>query len=269
MSVLRSMGAAWARFRSGAGTARRVLLLSTAAAAVGAVAAPREAAAQIPVTCTSCPTEISEMLRHGKSLAEWANQLRELQAIHGQAQATYWALTNIRDLGTAVQALQMAGISNPLPVNAHALQALMGGYGGPQGMLNNVGSLFTTNSSNLLVYQCDVPGFVCDSMRRWRDGAAGTQAASMQLYQSSADRAPQITALQAQIASARTPAVREALTAQLTAANAQTSNQLVQAIAVQTFGQQQAGMRDQQAAERMQQSIDAVIQDARSRGITP
>lgn len=243
--------------------------IAAAAAAAWLSAGASAARAQIPVTCTSCPTEIAEALRFGKSLAEWAQQLRELQAIYSQAQLVYWAMTNIRDLGTAVQALQMVGISNPLPVDPYALQALMGGYGGPQGMLGSIATLFNTNSSNLTVYQCAQPGFVCDAMRRWREGAAGTQAASMQLYASAADRAPQITALQAQIAAARTPAEREGLTAQLTAANAQTSNQLVQAIAVQTFGQQQVAMREQQGAERVQQSIDAVLQDARGRGILP
>lgn len=243
---------------------RRLLLAATAFTGIGF--ASSDAEAQIPVTCTSCPLEIQEMIRHAKSLVEWAKQLQELQAIYSQGQLVYWAMTNIRDLGTAVSALQMVGISNPLPVNPYAVQGLMGGYGGTQGMLGNIGSLFNTNQQNLMVYQCNQGPWICGAMKRWRDGAAGSQATSMQLYTSAAERAPQITALQAQIASARTPAEREALTAQLTAANAQTSNQMVQAIAMQTFAQQQQGMREQQADERLRQSADEVLADARARG---
>jgi len=233
---------------------------------IAAIPAGAPARAQIPVTCTSCPTEIQEALRFGKQMAEYANQLRELQALYSQANVTYQAFTNIRDLGSAVGALQTVGLSNPLPVNPYAVQSLMNGSGGTQGMIGQIGNLFTTNSQNLAVYQCNSGAWICGAMERFRNGAAGTQAASMQLYTSAADRAPQITALQAQIAAARTPAEREALTAQLTAANAQSSNQLVQAIAVQTFGQQQIAMREQQGTERLQQTIDEELQRLRARG---
>ncbi|WP_043339925.1 type IV secretion system protein [Belnapia moabensis] len=243
---------------------KRLILASAATAALCLV--PGRAEAQVAVACVTCPTEVQEALRFGKQLAEYANHLRELQAIYAQANATYQAFTNIRDLGSAVGALQMVGISNPLPINPYAVQSLMNGSGGTQGMIGQIGNLFTTNSQNLAVYQCNSGAWICGAMERFRNGAAGTQAASMQLYTSAADRAPQITALQAQIAAARTPAEREALTAQLTAANAQSSNQLVQAIAVQTFGQQQIAMREQQGTERLQQSIDEELQRLRARG---
>jgi hypothetical protein len=41
---------------------------------------------------------------------------------------------------------------------------------------------------------------------------------------------------------------------------------LVQAIAVQTFGQQQIAMHEQQGTERLQQSIDEELQRLRARG---
>ncbi|MDO9711781.1 type IV secretion system protein [Paracraurococcus lichenis] len=242
------------------------LILAGAVGAALGLLPHGQARAQIAVSCVTCPTEVQEALRFGKQLAEYANQLRELQAIYYQANATYQAFTNIRDLGSAVGALQTVGISNPLPVNPYALQALMGGYGGAQGMIGQIGNLFATNSQNLSVYQCNNGSWLCGAMERFRNGAAGTQAAAMQLYTSAADRAPQIMALQVQIAAARTPAEREALTAQLTAANAQSNNQLVQAIAVQTFGQQQLAMREQQGTERLQQSIDEELQRLRARG---
>jgi hypothetical protein len=227
----------------------------------------RRAEAQINVACTTCPTSVQQALETGKHLAEYAKQLRELQALYYQANATYQAFTNIRDLGSAVGALQMVGISNPLPINPYAAQALIGGYGGTGGMIGQVGNLFTTNSQNLAVYQCNSGAWVCGAMERFRNSAAGTQALAMQGYTSAAERAPQITALQAQIASARQPAEREALTAQLTAANAQTTNQLVQMVAIQTAGQQQAGMREQQSAERVTQAIDEEIVRLRAKGL--
>src|SRR3954469_24115586 len=103
---------------------KRLVLASVATAAL--CFAHSRAEAQVAVACVTCPTEVQEALRFGKQLAEYANHLRELQAIYSQANATYQAFTNIRDLGSAVGALQVAGISNPLPVNPYALQALMG-----------------------------------------------------------------------------------------------------------------------------------------------
>ena len=126
---------------------RRFVLASLATAAL--CFAHGHAEAQVAVACVTCPTEVQEALRFGKQLAEYANQLRELQALYGQANATYQAFTNIRDLGSAVGALQMVGISNPLPVNPYAVQSLMNGSGGTQGMIGQIGNLFTTNSQNL------------------------------------------------------------------------------------------------------------------------
>lgn len=238
-------------------------LLLAATILGGLAAASRPAQAQLAVACITCPTEVQtairwgqEVVHQGKELAEYGKQLAEAQRIYFQAKSAYDAITGVRDLGTAVYAMSVLGISNPLPVNPYALQGLMNGSGGASGMIASLGSLYNGNQTNLAVYDCTSGTVVCDLQGMYRRASAGTQAASMQLFQSAGQRQEQIARLQTQIAGATDPATRENLIAQLTAANAQSNAQMVQAQAIQTYSQQENIMREARMNEELQRQID-------------
>jgi hypothetical protein len=243
---------------------RRTILVLICAIGL-AVSASRADAQGIPVICTSCPTEIQTAIRFGKELAEYAKQLGELQRIYVQARAAYDAITGIRDLGSAAGALGTLGINNPLPINPNAVQALMNGSGGVSGMLNSVSALYTGNQNNLKIFDCTVQNVACRLMNQFRDETAGSQATAMQLYQSAGERQTAIGSLQAQIALAQDPATREALTAQLTAANAQSTSQLVQATAMQTYANGMVAQREQRLNEDLKRQIAEVLEEAQGR----
>jgi hypothetical protein len=224
------------------------------------------ARAQIPVTCTSCPTELSEIIRHGKTLAEWARQIQVAQNQYQEAVRMYNAVTGIRDIGTAASALNVLGIQNPLPVNPYAAQNILNGTGGTQGMLGNLRGLFTGASSANMVYQPSLRTWIGQQVNQYAQSIAGNQAMSLQVYQSASDRAPIIADLRRRIATAPDPATRERLTAELAAVQADIQNQAVQQQAITSYGIQTVALREQRREERIHQQIDAQIQEGRARG---
>lgn len=247
-------------------------LLLAATVLGGLAAASRPAQAQAVVACITCPTEVQtairwgeEVVHQGKELAAYGKQLAEAQRIYFQAKSAYDAITGVRDLGSAVYAMSVLGISNPLPVNPYALQGLMNGSGGANGMLYSVGSLYNGNQNSLAIYDCTSGTVVCDLQGLYRRASAGTQAASMQLFQSSGQRQEQIALLQTQIAASTDPATTASLTAQLTAANAQSNAQMVQAQAIQTYSQQENVMREARMNEELQRQIENQLTAGRGR----
>jgi type IV secretion system protein VirB5 len=173
----------------------------------------------------------------------------------------------VTDLGSAVSALGALGIQNPLPVNPYAVQGLMNGSGGTSGMLANLGSLYTGTLGANRVYQTNGDGWMAKQINANGGGLAGAQALALQLYQSAAQRIPLLNALQSRISTVSDPSEREALIARLGAEQAYIQNANVQANALGNYMLAQFQVVQQHRAERLQQDIDAVLQDAKRRGI--
>jgi hypothetical protein len=183
------------------------------------------------------------------------------------ARATVEAFTNVRDLGSAVAAFGMLGVQNPLPVNPYAMQALLNGSGGAQGMLASLSGLYTGTTDANTTYAVPVTTYAGQWLNRQIAAVSGSQAVSLQLHQSAAERAEHIQALQAQIAAnAGNPSAQAMLGNQLAAYQAQIGNQQVQAMALANFSAQQQEAADLAQLQHMHQSADEVLAQAHARG---
>jgi type IV secretion system protein VirB5 len=165
----------------------------------------------------------------------------------------------VTDLASAVSALGVLGIQNPLPVNVYAVQGLLQGTGGVQGMFNQIPGLFNTNFANSHVYTPTGTSFESTTLiPRAATSIAGTQALAGQLYQSMSDRLNAMVSLQARIGSGDLKDAAD-INARLTAEQAYIQAQLTQATTLAMM--QKAAFEDiqQQREEKRQQDIDAVI----------
>ena len=259
---------------------KRILLTGVAALAITIGAGTRHAAKAVlgvgDITfCTNCASEFSQIASWGKQAADMARQAQQgVEMISQgytrvqQAQAAYYAITHVSDLGTAVGALGALGIQNPLPINPFALQSLLNGSGGVQGGVSSLASLYTGNlNANRVYAPPDALGWVAQQINRQAGGIAGTQAVALQLHQSAAERTPLIAALQARISAGETtPAEREGLTNRLLAEQTYVQNQAVQAQALGAQASLLVANQEQRQVEHLQGSIEAVMSDARGRG---
>ena len=117
-------------------------LFQTSAAAltlVGAMTAPAHA-----LDVVYDPSNYAQAVQQVTQLTQ---QLAVMQQQYQQLVMTYQALTRVTDLGSAVSALNMMGIRNPLPINPYAAQSLLNGTGGASGMLNSLSGLYTGTGS--------------------------------------------------------------------------------------------------------------------------
>lgn len=202
-----------------------------------------------------------------KELASWAKQLAQMEAQYQQLVMTYEALAHVTDLGSAVGALGMLGIRNPLPLNPYAVQGLLNGTGGVGGMSANIGGLYTGTLSGNQVYQVKTDTWIGQELNRNGSGIAGGQSLAMELYRAAADRMTHLDNLRGQIADASDPSVRESLIAQIGAEQTAISNQQVQATVLGNYMQSQFASQQQRVQERRQQEIDQVLADARAHGV--
>src|SRR5262245_62658579 len=113
--------------------------------------------------------------------------------------AVYQAISGVRDLGSALSAAGMLGLTDRLPVNPYAVQSLLNGTGGVSGMAGSIGSLFNSNYAGNHVYDATGPGFPADQMQRRATGIAGIQGLAGDLYQGMAERLPLLQQLQARL----------------------------------------------------------------------
>ena len=226
------------------------------------------APAQAQIICANCTTELMEIPREVARIAQVAKQIAQLQAQYQQLVMTYEAFTHVTDLGSAVGALGMAGIRNPLPINPYAVQGLMNGTGGVGGMSGNIGSLFSGTLAGNQVYAAKNDTWIGQELNRNGGGIAGAQSLAMELYRAAADRMGHLDGLRDQIATAADPSVRETLIAQLGAEQTAISNQQVQASTLGNYMQAQLASQQQRVQERRQMEIDQVLADARAHGVS-
>ena len=245
----------------------RVPTTAAAAAALAFLAAASAPAhAQWTVVCPTCRQELTDNLAWAQQAADMVRQLQQMQQQYQQLVMTYQALTRVTDLGSAVSALNMMGIRNPLPINPYAAQSLLNGTGGASGMLNSLSGLYTGTHTGNTVYAPRDDTWTTRQILANGGGLAGAQALALQLYQSAGERVAGLAELQARIDGAPDPSEREALIARLGVEQAYIQNQQVQAQNIQTYLIAQTQVREQQREERLQQSIDEILEEARGRG---
>lgn len=249
---------------------RRFLLTGTALMGL-LVVEPRPASALLgagdTVFCLNCEPELAAALRWAQQATDMARQIQQQIAQLQQLQATYEAMTRVTDFGSAVGALSSLGIQNPFGVNPYAVQGLLNGTGGPTGMIGNVGSLFGGAQAANRIYETPGDTWLNQQINRNGGGIAGAQAMAMQLMQSAGERVPLLNELQLRINTAADPSEREGLIARFAAEQTYIQNASVQAQALENYMTAQFQSREQQREERLQQSIDEVLADARARGI--
>lgn len=202
----------------------------------------------------------------GASLAQLLKEVQqaaqEIQLLQQQAQqlmTIYTAISHVTDLSTAVSALDMLGIQNPLPVNPSAVQTLLSGSGGITGMSGSISTLFNSNWTAQHIYTPSGPSLEQTLIQHGATSIAGIQALSGQLYQSMAQRLPLLQQLQDRLGTAQDPKDVMDLQTRLAAEQSYIQAQGVQA---QTLAMMQAAAyqeRQQQEDEQRQANIDAVL----------
>ncbi|TCZ54560.1 type IV secretion system protein, partial [Roseicella aquatilis] len=200
-----------------------------AAAALAALAPAPPARAQLSVICPTCRQELTDNLAWAQQAADMVRQLQQMQQQYQQLAMTYQAITRVTDLGSAVSALNLLGIRNPLPINPYAAQSLLNGTGGAGGMLNSLAGLYTGTLGGNTVYAPRDDTWTTRQIVANGGGLAGAQALALQLYQSAAERVAGLGELQGRIDGAPDPSEREALIARLGVEQAHIQNQQVQA----------------------------------------
>ena len=202
----------------------------------------------------------------GASLAQLMNQVRQgaqelttLQSQLTQLMTVCNAISHVTDLGSAVSALGMLGIQNPLPVNPYAVESLINGSGSVAGMSGSIGSLFNTNFGANHVYTPTGSAYEATLMQNNATSIAGIQGLAGQLYQSMSQRIPLLSDLQARLTTATDPKDVQDLTARIGAEQSYIQSQGVQA---QTLAMMQVAAYQnlqQQREEQRQKDIDAVL----------
>lgn len=245
---------------------KRLLLAGVSALALSLVVPIGPAEAQgLPVYDNA--NLLDRAMQHVETLAKWGQQADHMMQQIRRAEAAYNAATGVRDLGTAVQAMGVLGIRNPLPVNPYAVQGLLQGTGGVGGMSSNLGNLFTGSLGQNRVYETQGESWIEREINRNGSGLAGAQALSLQLYQSAAERMGLLDALRGRIDTADDPATRDSLIAQFAAENGAIQNQALQAAALGNFMQAQIALQPQRIQERRAQEVNEIMADARARGV--
>ncbi len=231
---------------------RRLAFASSAAL----LALPLSARGATPVIDTaSIGNQIAE---HAETLARWGTQLSAMEAQLQRLMATYQAITGVRDLGSAMAALNMVGIQNPMPINPYAVQNLISGSGSMSGISSALSGLYTGNASANHVYTPSGGDWRAQDLMTNANSLAGIQALAQHSYQASADRLTQLAGLRARAQTASDPAEVEQLKAQTALVQSDiASQQQLQAVAVMAQTQQQ--VRAQRTDEQDRRCIEALI----------
>ena len=222
-------------------------------AGVCALALMPPARADLPVIDNAGLAQLFAQVRQG---------LQELQLLQQQLEhvmAVYNSLSHVTDLANAVGVLQTLGIHNPLPVNISSVQSLLAGTGSTQGMLGNIGALFTTNVNANHVYAPTGDSFEAALLQRNATGIAGIQAFAGQAYQSMSDRLNAMRQLQDRLATAQDTKDVQDLQARLQSEQAYIQSQAAQVhtLAIMQVAAYQS--LQQQREEERQRDIDTVL----------
>lgn len=201
----------------------------------------------------------NQIAEHAETLARWGSQLSAMEAQLQRLMATYQAITGVRDMGSAMAALNMVGIQNPMPVNPYAVQNLISGTGGISGMSSALSGLYTGNASANHVYTPSGGDWRAQDLMTNANSLAGIQALAQHSYQASADRLTQLAVLRARAQIASDPAEVSQLQAQTAIVQSDIASQQQQLQAVAVMAQTQQQVRAQRTDEQDRRCVEALI----------
>ena len=199
---------------------------------------------------------LTQMIHQVQQAAE---QIQLLQQQVQTVMSVYNAISHVTDLGSAVSALGLLGIQNPLPVNPYAVQNLLSGRGSITGMSASIGSLFNSNFSSSHVYTPNGSSYQEGLLSRNATSIAGMQGLAGQLYQSMSQRLPLLAELQARLETATTQKDVDDLQARLLAEQSYIQAQGVQAQSLAMMQVSAYQSRQQEHDEQRQQELDSII----------
>jgi type IV secretion system protein VirB5 len=199
---------------------------------------------------------LTQMIHQVQQAAE---QIQLLQQQVQTVMSVYNAISHVTDLGSAVSALGLLGIQNPLPVNPYAVQNLLSGRGSIMGMSASIGSLFNSNFSSSHVYTPNGSSYQEGLLSRNATSIAGMQGLAGQLYHSMSQRLPLLAELQARLETATTQKDVDDLQARLLAEQSYIQAQGVQAQSLAMMQVSAYQSRQQEHDEQRQQELDSII----------
>lgn len=240
----------------------RKLLL--AGSTLVALAVPHGARAQIPVTDAASLAQ--RAWQQVETLGQWteqarsmATQIASLNAQLRQAQAAYAAVTGVRDLGSAMYALNVVGIQNPLPIDPLAVQSLISGQGNFSGINGTLNGLQNIAATANRVYTPSGSSWRGQEMVTNANSLAGVQALAQRSYQAAAERLGLQNALRARLAVASDPKEVADLQAATAIVQADIASHQQQLQAVGVMAQAQTAVRVQRDDEQERRCIDKLI----------
>ena len=238
---------------------RRALLAGACAAALWA-GGTRPARAVLGVGdttwCLNCTEEWQEVAREVARAAQVVKQIEEARAMVARAEQIYRAATGVRDLGSAIYALNLAGVQNPLPVDAYAVQNMIAGRGGAGGTLSG---LYDTLMGLNRVADPAGDTFRGQEMAANAGSIAGMQALAQQTYQANAERLQRLAGVRERMAIASDPAEVAQLHLAVAATEADLHAQQVQLQGAHVLFVSAQAMRAQRSAEHEDRCLRIVV----------
>lgn len=189
----------------------------------------------------------------------------QAQQYAAQAQQLETAITQLDafiqnpDLGAAMGLMQTAGLTSAIPVDPSAVQSIVSGSGGVQGTFGALSGLMAGSLGANNVYTCTDPSWACTQARAAAAGNAGQQGLAMNSIATLAAHLPVIQSLRYDLATARDPAQREHVTAELQAETAWGIQENDRLMATNIMLTSEQTVRDQQAKEKLTKDLDTSI----------
>jgi len=233
---------------------RRWLVGGTSLVLASALSPPAHAQGA-PVIDTASIT--GRALEHVETIARWSVQLQGMEAQLQQLMAAYRAVTGVRDMGSAMSALNLLGVQNPLPLDPYAIQNIISGS--PAGIPAALSGLYTGNRSANRIYTPPDGDWQAQQMNTSANSLAGIQALAQRSYQAAADRLTLLCNLRARAATASDPAEVAQLHAQTAMVQADIASQQAQLQTIAVMAQTQDRVRTQRDDEHERQCMDKLV----------
>jgi hypothetical protein len=238
------------------------------------VIVPRPAGAIVLVEDIPAITQqIKSLAQDLKAYEVYVQQLQQAVQQVEWASSTFESLVAHPSLPSAMAAMGMAGIENPLPVSPYAVQGLISGYGGAGGLsaitsrLGALGGLVNSSYSANHIYTPTDNTYASQQLQNGATGVAGAQGIAQSIMQQMAARFPVLQALRNDMLSATTPAERESVMGQIAAEQAWASNAQGQLQNAQFMMVAEVENRKQRDDEQEAKSLDGQLAQARAEGI--
>lgn len=223
--------------------------------------------AQLAVTdAASLFQQIQILGQQVKSYAVEAQQLATMASQLQQEVNQYKAFVHDPTIGAAMGLMNSAGLSNSLPINPNALQALVSGNTNPSSILGALGSLSGTSYSANHVYSPTDGSWNSQQLIANGNGIAGTQGAAQALYQDLRNHMPIIQSLRDRLMTATTPKDVADVHAEIDDEALWTQSAHSQLSAIDIAYKTQQDYRAQKDNESLDQGIDSFIKQANAAG---